>query len=971
MPAVHLNNAVLGVVFMFTFFKKKSSLYLLPLLLFLFLLMLFSFLRYYLIDREESRRLALADVVAHQVASTLEVFSADRKRALNDLIISWPDRHPNPVDWFHTHAASIKNVLPGIEDIWWISPEFTISWTISADNHNLLLGKSVTDFGIDSNDLLLLGKASSLTEFQKLLNLYALRVDPNNLQLGYVLASFDIKTTLVVMIGDLIGPQFNFSIFDGDTLLLQHGVFVEDEASVSQTINFADRVWKLNLQSPYQIMQMGNLILLGGMFMSVFVCQFLYWQLRSAFKLNTSQMHYQAAGEAALDSIIVYQALLTKESEVSDFVLVDANNVALKMLNIDLVHQNKGLLSQQLADIGGSHVVADIFAVNDSGRPFECTLHNKQGDASQWLKMQVVKAGNGVAMTIRDITLREVSQQKLLESEAKFRRLVEGLLGHFIYSINAQGELTFISHGVEGILGYGASDFQQNFKKYTAHMPQNMVQIRQRQLQGLRTEPYVVTYLSASQQEVIIEYSDSPVLNAQGKLIAIEGIGRDVTADLKLKEKIYYQANHDQLTGLLNRYAFDRKLQETLASLQLEQNEATLCYIDMDQFKLVNDTCGHQAGDQLLHNIANILAQTLKTSDIIARVGGDEFCMILTDTNLDHAQILVQQLLDNVASFRFFWEDKIFHVGASVGLVQMNSHYADAVSLIKAADNACYTAKNNGRNQFHVHSVNDEDAYLRQNELNILEQLQYAIEHSCFELHYQTIKPLSQPHSQFSYEILVRMVDSKGGLVSPAMFIPVAERHGLMTRVDKWVFEQTMSLLESHPAHVLDLDKCAINLSGASLNSPSLLAVILQRLKHTTVPVTKLCFEITETSAIMNLVTASKMINDIRQLGCKFALDDFGAGMSSFTYLKNMNVDYVKIDGSFVRNMCNDACDMATVKAIHDIASSMGKQTIAEFVGDQQTEDCLQAMGINFAQGYGIGIPLPFIPLLSAAQKPL
>ncbi|WP_340680549.1 EAL domain-containing protein [Paraglaciecola sp.] len=954
---------------MVTFLNKKSSLYLLPLILFLFLLMLFSFLRYYLVEREESRRLALADVVAHQVASTLEVFSADRKRALNDLIISWPDRHPNPVDWFHTHAASIKNVLPGIEDVWWISPEFTISWTIAADNRNLLLGKPVTDFGIDSNVLERQGTASSLTEFQKWLNLYALKVDPNNPQLGYVLASFDIKTTLVVMIGDLIGPQFNFSIFDGETLLLEHGTFVEDEASVSQGINFADRVWTLNLQSPYQIMQMGNLILWGGMFMSLFVCLFLYWQLRSAFKLNTSQMHYQAAGEAALDSIIVYQAAQTKDGDVTDFILVDANKVALKMLAIDLVKQNQGLLSQQLTAIGGSHVIADILAVNDSGRPFECTLHNVQDDSIQWLKLQVVKAGNGVAMTIRDITLREISQQKLLESEAKFRRLVDGLLGHFIYSINAQGEVTFISHSVEDILGYAASDFQQNLKKYTTKLPPNMTHIRQMQLQGLRTEPYVVSYQSAAQQEVNIEYSDSPVLDKQGKLIAIEGIGRDVTADLKLKEKIYYQANHDQLTGLLNRYAFDRKLQETLASLQLEQSEATLCYIDMDQFKLVNDTCGHQAGDQLLHNIANILAQTLKTSDIIARVGGDEFCMILTHTNLESAQIKVQQLLDNVASFRFFWDEKVFHVGASVGLVQMNSQYADAVNLIKAADNACYTAKNNGRNQYHVHNIKDDDVDLRQNELKILEQLQYAIEHNNFELHYQTIKPLSHPHNLFSYEILLRMVDNKGSLVSPAMFIPVAERHGLMTRVDKWVFEQTMNLLESYPAHVQALEKCAINLSGASLNSPSLLSVILQRLKQTSVPIEKLCFEITETAAVMNLVTASKMINDIRQLGCKFALDDFGAGMSSFTYLKNMNVDYVKIDGSFVRNMCNDACDMATVKAIHDIASSMGKQTIAEFVGNQQTEDSLQKMGINFAQGYAIAKPLPFIPLLSAGHR--
>ena len=963
-PTVHSNIVVLGVIFMATFINQKSKLYLLPLILFLFLLLMFAFLRYYLVEREENRRLALADTVAHQVASALEVFSADRKRAINDLIISWPDRHPNPIDWFHTHAASIKNVLPGIEDVWWIKPDFTIAWSIAPDNHNYLLGKSIVDFGLDTQTLHDTGSASSLSDFHKPLNLYAVRVDPNNPQLGYVLASFDIKTTLAVMIGDLIGPQFNFSVFDGDTLLLEHGQFVKDKASVSQTINFADRLWRLDLQSPYQTVQMGNLIFWGGIFMSLFVCIFLFRQLRSAVKLSTSQMHYQAASEAALDSIVVYQALPTKEAKSNDFVLVDANKVALKMLAIDVDNQQQRLLSEQLTAIGGAHVIADIFKVNDSGQPFECTLHNQHADSDQWLKLQVVKAGNGVAMTVRDITLRELSQRKLQDSEAKFRRLVEGLSGHFIYSINAQGSVTFISNSVQDIFGYAAADFQQNFKHYTTKLPPDMADIRRRQLQGMRTAPYVVSYLSATQQEVIIEYSDSPVLDEQGKLIAIEGIGRDVTTDLKLKEKIYHQANHDQLTGLLNRYAFDRKLQETLSEIKHTHGHATLCYIDMDQFKLVNDTCGHQAGDQLLHNIANILAQTLNTNDILARVGGDEFCMILTDTDIQNAQPRVQLLLDNVASFRFFWNDKVFHVGASVGLVQMDERFNDAVSLIKAADNACYTAKNNGRNQYHVHSQHDEDAHLRDNELKILEQIQLAIEHNRFELHYQTIKPLNRRQAKHSYEILLRMFDQAGNLVSPAMFIPVAERHGLMTRVDKWVFEQTLTLLESHPQHVSMLEKCAINLSGASLNSPSLLAVILQRLRHTSVPVEKLCFEITETAAVMNLVTASKMVNEIRGLGCKFALDDFGAGMSSFTYLKNMNVDYIKIDGSFVRNMCDDACDLATVKAIHDIASSMGKKTIAEFVGNQQTEDSLQKMGIDFAQGYAIAKPQPFIPLL-------
>jgi diguanylate cyclase (GGDEF)-like protein/PAS domain S-box-containing protein len=593
-------------------------------------------------------------------------------------------------------------------------------------------------------------------------------------------------------------------------------------------------------------------------------------------------------------------------------------------------------------------------------------LSRHKAAEKQWLQLQIVKAGIGIAMTVRDITQRHLSQQKLELSEAKFRRLIDGLHGHFIYSMKASGEVTYISHGVKDVLGYDAINFQHSNKNYIKNMPKNMDDIRRRQLQGDRTEAYLVSYIAASKQEVIIEYTDSPLFDKHNNLVAIEGIGRDVTADIQLREKIYHQANHDQLTGLLNRYAFDRKLQEVLNEILSRQDIATLCYIDMDQFKLVNDTCGHQAGDKLLRNIANILGKTLNDKDILARVGGDEFCLVLHNTNSQQAKIRVQELLDNVAAFRFLWDDKVFHVGASVGIVQIDHNYTEAVGLVKAADTACYTAKNNGRNQYHLHQQGDNELAFRNAELDTLGHIQHALEYGLFELYFQTIKPLRETHQRHNYEILLRMKDKQGQMISPAMFIPVAERHGLMTRVDQWVFERTLELLESHKEHVQNLDKCAINLSGVSLNSPSLLTKILNRLKVSSIPVEKLCFEITETSAVMNLVNADNMVNEIRALGCKFALDDFGAGMSSFTYLKNMSVDFVKIDGSFVKNMCNDVCDFATVKAIHDIATSMGKQTIAEFVGDASTEQCLQKMGINYAQGYAIAKPKPFIDMLKS-----
>jgi diguanylate cyclase (GGDEF)-like protein/PAS domain S-box-containing protein len=947
-----------------SYFSVQRKYYFLPFILFLVLITLFSFFRYNLNQQETQRREALAKAVAQQVANTLEVFSADRIRALNDLVLSWPDRHPNPIDWFHTHAASMKNVLPGIADIWWVDKEFKIKWAVAAKQKANLLGRSLVEFGVNIDELASTSHTTALLHDQQLFSLYIFRVDPNNQDLGYVLASFDIDTTLVVMMGDLIGPQFNFALYDGAVVLLQHGQMDSNTTVLSYPVVFADRIWQLKIQSPQQSMAMGDILFWTGLVMSFLVSLFLFWQLKSAFKLSTSQLYYQAASEAALDSILVYQAKAGVSDEIEDFELIDANNVAITMLDIAIPIPQSIRLSEQLRAIRGEQVLPDIIKVCQTGRAFETTLQTSSSNAYQWLKLQIVKAGNGVAMTIRDITQQQLYQQQLQHSEAKFRRLTDGLLGHFVYSISATGQVTYISSSVEQILGYDTIDFQQNYQKYVIDLPEKMADIRRRQLQGERAKPYTVSYLSAAQTEVFIEYSDSPVFDEKGNLIAIEGIGRDVTEDLKLREKIYYQANHDQLTGLLNRYAFDRKLKSMLDTMRSTSHKATLCYVDMDQFKLINDTCGHQAGDQLLHNIANILGQTLSKRDVLARIGGDEFCMILDNIVGKQAEAVIQTVLDNVAAFRFFWEDKVFHVGASVGLVHFGGESYDSVSLIKAADNACYKAKDNGRNQFYVYQQCDSEEQYRSQELRILGKLQNALEQNTLQLYFQTIKPLSGDSARHNYEILLRMFDEDGQMVSPGMFIPVAERHGLMSRVDNWVFDKTMALLESHPQHVAALDKCAINLSGASLNSPSLLNTMLQRLKRTSVPMQKLCFEITETAAVTNLVTAGSMIDEIRSLGCQFSLDDFGAGMSSFTYLKNMNVDYVKIDGSFVKNICQDKRDHATVRAIHEIAKSMGKKTIAEFVGDVATEHLLQDMGVDYAQGFGIAKPMPFLSLL-------
>ena len=637
-----------------------------PIFIFLSLAGLFSFTRYYLDAREAERREALATAVAEQVVNALEVFSADRKRSLRELTRTWPSRHPNPTDWFHTRAASMKNVLPGIKDVWWISSDLLIQWSILSEQRDEVLGRSLADFNFDADRLIDDGVSTSFMSNDYPISFFAIQIDKNNVDLGYVVAEFDLNSTLNVLIGELIGSQFSVMLKDGSNMLIQYGDFVDEFTSVTRMIDFADRQWTMTIQTADKNINMGAIVFYAGCSMSMLLALFLYWQLKSSASLNKSQMLYKAAGEAALDSMFVYEVVEGKTGNIDDFRLTDLNKVASHRFNFNLRSPKNYLLSRQLKMMGMEQYFKDYLDVATSGKPFEYQWHNitPVSDA-QWLKIQVVKADNGLAMTARDITARYLNQQRLIQSEEKFRRLVDGLNGHFIYSVDAKGELTYISSGVEDILGYSANEFKVNHKKYVVGAASDALDYDRMSRLKHKSEPYQITYRSSMNTLKTISYSDSPVFDKQGDLIAIEGIGRDVTKDLEMQQKVFFQANHDQLTGLFNRYAFERILQETIDVIAKKDSVSTLCYIDMDKFKLVNDTCGHQAGDQLLRNIANILSQSLEESDLLSRVGGDEFCMILKDVGAQDAVPKLQHILKNVAAFRFSWEGKVFHVGAS------------------------------------------------------------------------------------------------------------------------------------------------------------------------------------------------------------------------------------------------------------------------------------------------------------------
>ena len=438
----------------------------------------------------------------------------------------------------------------------------------------------------------------------------------------------------------------------------------------------------------------------------------------------------------------------------------------------------------------------------------------------------------------------------------------------------------------------------------------------------------------------------------------------DVSKEQELQRKIVFQAHHDQLTGLLNRYAFSQELQRLVG----EQSRSFLCYIDMDRFKQVNDSCGHVAGDELLQKIAQLLSSCLRRNDVLARVGGDEFCLVIRNKTLTQVKTLLDRLLKLIADFRFSWNDQVFIVGASIGVLELGDGYhRDPIDIMKAADAGCYIAKNAGRNQYFI--VDDKTP-----EFNHIEQERYfmnvvrrALVNDEFTLYAQPIIPLSKT-GQIHIEILLRLKGDTGEDISPGVFIPLAERQGMMREIDQWVITKVLSELEQHPEYLTELDKCAINISAVSLCDLGFLQWLIDKLKICSVPGSKLCFEITETAAITNLAHAQRFISELKQFGCRFSLDDFGVGMSSFGSLKTLDVDYVKIDGSFVRNMKRDSSDAALVKAMTDIVHSMKKEAIAEFVSDNETCILLKEFGVEYGQGFGLAMPKPWTQICDKSK---
>lgn len=437
----------------------------------------------------------------------------------------------------------------------------------------------------------------------------------------------------------------------------------------------------------------------------------------------------------------------------------------------------------------------------------------------------------------------------------------------------------------------------------------------------------------------------------------------DVSESHRLSDELSYQASHDELTGLINRRAFERYLDDALNHARNEDSVHALCFIDLDQFKIINDTSGHFVGDYLLRQVAGMLSQHLRKGDVLARLGGDEFALILEYCDPDKANELADKLRQTLTATRFAWENRSFNVGCSIGIVPITSASMDTTSLLRMADAACYLAKEQGRNRIHLVCDDDQALDERHEQMEWVGRIRTAIDNDRLFMDAQYIIPLVRAE-QIRYEVLVRMRDEDGQVLPPGAFLPAAERFDIAHLIDRWVIEHVLVQLGRHPEHLATLDACHINISGRSFDHQDFLDFVVGLFERHAVPAEKICFEITETAAVRNFTDARIFMERLGNLGCTFALDDFGSGLSSFGYLRKLPVELIKIDGSFVRNIVTDATDRVMVNAISDIGQSMDKMIVAEFVENDDALRLLQDMGVHFAQGYAVHYPHSFMDII-------
>lgn len=658
--------------------------------------------------------------------------------------------------------------------------------------------------------------------------------------------------------------------------------------------------------------------------------------------------------------------------------IVDVNTNLANMLGYD-VQELVGMDSLQIIAEESREQLRHNFFIPDN-QSYKVMARTRDGDRIPVvLRCKDFPVGEMYlqVVVIQDLTER-VAMENALSNEKERTLVTLENIGDSVITTNSEGLINYINPVTEQLSGW---DKQNATGKYLA----DIIKLTNKYTGEVVTDPIANCLINEtsknitgetilqgtrSSQKYSVEATVSPIRDKDRNIIGTVLVFHDVTILQTMAMQMSHQATHDALTGLFNRQEFENRLVAHLDTVRKTGQQHAMLHLDLDGFKVVNDTSGHAAGDQLIQELSFKLEECIRDTDTLARLGGDEFGIILTGCSIKRAIKIADEIRETVKNFRMKWEDHVHGVGVSIGLVPINSESGEVSEILRDADSACYVAKDQGRNRVHVYKKDDAELARHHGAMRWMQRIRRALHENTFRIYYQPIRDVAlSDHSSWHAELLLRMVNDGGDIVEPKHFIPAAERYHLMVDIDYWVIKHTLELLPRLEDYVAPKRLiCAINLSGQSISDEHFLGFLVNEIKKLNLRQVNICFEITETAAIANFDQAQRFISIMHQLGCTFALDDFGSGLSSFAYLKYLSVDYLKIDGSFVRNISHDDTDYAMVNSIQQIGNVMGIKTIAEFVESPEIVQRLQTLGVDYMQGREIGAPVPLDELLYPEQ---
>lgn len=664
--------------------------------------------------------------------------------------------------------------------------------------------------------------------------------------------------------------------------------------------------------------------------------------------LGNHRSHTRAIFDTASEGIIV-----TNQQGL----IITFNPAAEKLFNyraVEIIGQPFSRLCpevnlQQLADSEG--IEKEVECLRNDGKRIPISLRINQMQQSGMRMFTCM---------VSDISERKAAEKKLRDAEARYRDLVE-TAHDLIWSINENGQWIYLNDASISIYGYKPEEMlHRHVTDFTA--PEYLQRDRAAfagVLQGHELVQYETVHIDRNGTAKHLSFNATAQIGKDGKVLRIRGMARDITEQKVYEKQLAYQAEHDSLTGLYNRHYFQQELERLIARVVRSGANSALLYIDLDQFKYINDTLGHAAGDKLLLEATKLLQKHVREGDMLARFGGDEFTLLLYNIDIEEVERTAEKLRLMFEKYRFFSANNNFNVTCSTGIAIIDNHAHSADEILAQADLACNLAKTHGRNRVYLYNEADKDKLGMAEDMGWAARVREVLDNDRFQMAYQPIVNIESGEID-SYEVLLRMPYDDGQIILPGGFMPSAERFGLIHNIDRWMVNKSIRTL-AELRRAGDNIRFAINLSGRAFEDHTLLPLIRDVLKETELEPSAVTFEITETAAIANLNAASNFINSLRDLGCRFALDDFGSGFCSFTYLKHLPVDILKIDGSFVQSLHMAPVDQAMVRSMNEVAHALGKQTIAESVENAETLELLKEFGVDFAQGHYLGRPADMI----------